>query len=292
MKGRRVRALFAHGLSLVAYHLPLDAHPEARQQTAGLATVWHCRRRPRRGGQRAALAGRLPEALPAGHGPMRSAPPWAGRRSTCPAGRRWFGRRLVHGRGAGQLERAADLGCDAFLSGEVSEHTTHVARERGIHYLAAGHTRPNGWEFRPLATSSPGCSESGTASSRSITRPDGARLDRPHGATATTLTKLMAFRTIPGHRAGLHQKLLIDRRSPHRAFPAPIKSLRGILMSAEGVDLKKRRFLTAATGSRSGGRGLCPRPLHRLHAAVAKAKALGAPAEADISKLEPVRCCE
>ena len=28
MKGRRVRALFAAGLSLLAYHLPLDAHPE------------------------------------------------------------------------------------------------------------------------------------------------------------------------------------------------------------------------------------------------------------------------
>ena len=43
------------------------------------------------------------------------------------------------GAAQGQIERAADLGCDAFLSGEVSEHTTHVARERGIHYYAAGH---------------------------------------------------------------------------------------------------------------------------------------------------------
>jgi putative NIF3 family GTP cyclohydrolase 1 type 2 len=37
------------------------------------------------------------------------------------------------------LEQAADLGLDAFVSGEVSEQTTHVVRERGIHFFAAGH---------------------------------------------------------------------------------------------------------------------------------------------------------
>jgi putative NIF3 family GTP cyclohydrolase 1 type 2 len=39
----------------------------------------------------------------------------------------------------GYLELAADLGLDAFISGEISEPTTHLARERGIHYFAAGH---------------------------------------------------------------------------------------------------------------------------------------------------------
>jgi putative NIF3 family GTP cyclohydrolase 1 type 2 len=28
---------------------------------------------------------------------------------------------------------------DAFLSGEISEQTTHLARELGVAYLAAGH---------------------------------------------------------------------------------------------------------------------------------------------------------
>jgi putative NIF3 family GTP cyclohydrolase 1 type 2 len=37
------------------------------------------------------------------------------------------------------LEAAARLGLDAFISGEISEQTVHVAREYGIHYFAAGH---------------------------------------------------------------------------------------------------------------------------------------------------------
>ena len=31
------------------------------------------------------------------------------------------------------------MGLQAFISGEISEHTTHAARELGIHYFAAGH---------------------------------------------------------------------------------------------------------------------------------------------------------
>jgi dinuclear metal center YbgI/SA1388 family protein len=37
------------------------------------------------------------------------------------------------------LEDAAALGVDAFLSGEISERTVHLAQELGVHYLACGH---------------------------------------------------------------------------------------------------------------------------------------------------------
>jgi dinuclear metal center YbgI/SA1388 family protein len=37
------------------------------------------------------------------------------------------------------IDRAADLGLDAYLSGEISEQTVHQAREYGVHYYAAGH---------------------------------------------------------------------------------------------------------------------------------------------------------
>jgi len=37
------------------------------------------------------------------------------------------------------LEDAIAAGCDAFVSGEASERTTHLAREAGVLYLAAGH---------------------------------------------------------------------------------------------------------------------------------------------------------
>jgi len=37
------------------------------------------------------------------------------------------------------FEQAIALGVDLYLSGEASEPTTHLARESGVAYLAAGH---------------------------------------------------------------------------------------------------------------------------------------------------------
>jgi putative NIF3 family GTP cyclohydrolase 1 type 2 len=39
----------------------------------------------------------------------------------------------------GYIQQAIDWQADVFLSGEVSEQTTHQALESGVHYLAAGH---------------------------------------------------------------------------------------------------------------------------------------------------------
>ena len=59
-------------------------------------------------------------------------------------------------------------------------------------------------------------------------------------------------------------------------------------MSAEGVDLKKRRFLTASTAVVGAvGAGFAAVPFLASWAPSERAKALGAPEEADISKLEP-----
>ena len=43
------------------------------------------------------------------------------------------------GAAQGYIEQAAELGLDAYLSGEISEQTAHLARELGINYFAAGH---------------------------------------------------------------------------------------------------------------------------------------------------------
>ena len=37
------------------------------------------------------------------------------------------------------IDAAVEQGLDAFISGEISEQTVHVAHECGIHYFAAGH---------------------------------------------------------------------------------------------------------------------------------------------------------
>jgi dinuclear metal center YbgI/SA1388 family protein len=140
MKGRRVGALFANRLSLLAYHLPLDAHPEIGNNCQLGACLGIADAAAVEGSNGLLWRGRLPAPLPVGA--------WAdavgaalGRPPLHLPGGPTLVRDVAWCTGAAQarIERAADLGCDAFLSGEVSEHTTHVARERGIHYLAAGH---------------------------------------------------------------------------------------------------------------------------------------------------------
>jgi dinuclear metal center YbgI/SA1388 family protein len=136
MKGRRIRTLFEAGMSLLAYHLPLDAHPEIgnnRQlgERLGLAggapvsdLVWGCELpRPM---SAAELAGRVNDAL---------------ERSPLLLGEQRAVRRIAWCTGAAQgyLARAAAAGYEVFISGEVSEHTFHEAAELGLLYIAAGH---------------------------------------------------------------------------------------------------------------------------------------------------------
>jgi putative NIF3 family GTP cyclohydrolase 1 type 2 len=39
----------------------------------------------------------------------------------------------------GWFEDAVRLGVDAYITGEASEHNTHLARESGVAFIAAGH---------------------------------------------------------------------------------------------------------------------------------------------------------
>jgi len=49
------------------------------------------------------------------------------------------------------IEQAAELGVDAYLTGEVSEYTVHMARELGIHFYAAGHHATERYGIQVLA---------------------------------------------------------------------------------------------------------------------------------------------
>lgn len=140
IKGRRVRALVGAGASLLAYHLPLDAHPELgnnRQLARMLGFAEPCatsaadglvwRGRLPRPTSAAELAqdieralGRPPLQVPAHARPIEKVA-WC------------------TGAAQGFIEQAATLGVDAYLSGEISEQTTHQARELGVSYFAAGH---------------------------------------------------------------------------------------------------------------------------------------------------------
>lgn len=136
---RRIALLLEHGLHLFAYHLPLDVHPELGNN-AQLARVLGWTVDGRFGDEGLGCWHDLPRPL---------APDALAARVSRRLGRRALGvgapppaiRRVAWCTGAAQdmLEQAVSEGADAFVSGEISERTTHLAREAGVLYLSAGH---------------------------------------------------------------------------------------------------------------------------------------------------------
>ena len=142
MKRRRIRALLAADISLLAYHLPLDAHPQLGNN-ACLAPLFGCTVQGGfggRGGPDLAMYGDLDTPLSARQLCDRIAVALQ-REPLHIAGADRVLRRIGWCSGAAQsyFEEAVILGLDAFISGEVSEQCTHIARETGVHYFAAGH---------------------------------------------------------------------------------------------------------------------------------------------------------
>ncbi len=141
MKRRRVATLLRHDISLLAYHLPLDAHPElgnnvqlakvlGMQIHAGLQASEHS----------VGNAGELTEAR-SGEAFARHIATRLGREPLHIAGDSAKIRSIAWCTGAAQeyIQQAIGLGVDAYLTGEASEQTVHTAREAGIHFYAAGH---------------------------------------------------------------------------------------------------------------------------------------------------------
>ncbi len=139
VKGRRVAALIRNGISLAAYHLPLDVHPQLGNN-ARLGALLEAADAKAVSDDGLLWAGRFSEPLSIGE-LARRVEKVTGRAPLVIEGGEQPVDRLAWCTGAaqGMIGQAADLGFPAFLSGEISEPTYHLAKERGIHYLAAGH---------------------------------------------------------------------------------------------------------------------------------------------------------
>ncbi|HEC20022.1 MAG TPA: Nif3-like dinuclear metal center hexameric protein [Gammaproteobacteria bacterium] len=140
MKQRRLKALLGADINLLAYHLPLDAHPELGNN-AQLARLLGLQVEGGFGGDPAiGQYGRLAPPRDAGAFGAHIARQ-LGREPLHIAGAAGEIQRVAWCTGAAQsyLEQAAALGVEAFVSGEISEHTVHAARELGLHYFSAGH---------------------------------------------------------------------------------------------------------------------------------------------------------
>ena len=139
---QRLALLLAHDINLLAYHLPLDAHPELgnnAQLGHRLGLVCQARFGEQDLGclgelamgtfftSTADLAAHLEAVL--------------GRAVTCVDPLRQPIRRIAwcSGGAQGYFEAAIAAGAQAFITGEISEPQAHLARECGVAYLACGH---------------------------------------------------------------------------------------------------------------------------------------------------------
>ena len=142
IKGKRVKALMQADVSLLAYHLPLDAHPELGNN-AQLAKILNIEiESGMEPGNPFSVGniGSLSEAISAEEFTHRVTTQ-LGREATLISGGDRSVKRIAWCTGSADrmIEQADKLGADLFLSGEISEPVVHYAREAGIHYLSAGH---------------------------------------------------------------------------------------------------------------------------------------------------------
>ena len=152
IRRQRLKTLLEHDISLIAYHLPLDGHPELGNN-AGLAARFGWSVEGRFGDDDLGWHGRLAEPLSL-EGLSAALASGLGRQPLCigPA-RRGAVERIAWCSGGAQsyFEKAVALGVDAFVSGEISEYNVHLAREAGVAYFAAGHHATERFGVQALA---------------------------------------------------------------------------------------------------------------------------------------------
>jgi dinuclear metal center YbgI/SA1388 family protein len=150
----RLRPLFKHDIALAAYHLPLDGHPKLGNN-AILAERLGCERHEPFGAEKGAYIGRAGtfpgDGIPAAD-LFERVQEVTERVPTVFDGSTERVRRIgiVSGGGASFLGEAIERGLDAFLTGEPREHVMSLAREAGIHFIAAGHYATETFGVRAL----------------------------------------------------------------------------------------------------------------------------------------------
>jgi dinuclear metal center YbgI/SA1388 family protein len=135
---QRLARLIQHDISLFAYHLPLDAHPElGNNAQLGKRLGWMAD--GRFGDQDLGFTAAVePTTLAAVSAQLRTL---TGRDVTAVEGDGRPLRRVAwcSGGAQGYFESAIAAGADVFITGEISEPQAHYARETGVAFIAAGH---------------------------------------------------------------------------------------------------------------------------------------------------------
>jgi dinuclear metal center YbgI/SA1388 family protein len=146
---RRLQALFDADLTLAAYHLALDAHPQIGNNVLlarelGVSSPEKV--------LELGFGGRLEPPLTLDELAQRLLSATGREPQAFDGGPERIERIAVITGGAARLfPQVAALGYDAFVTGEPSEPTLHAARELGAHFLAGGHYATETFGIKALA---------------------------------------------------------------------------------------------------------------------------------------------
>jgi dinuclear metal center YbgI/SA1388 family protein len=151
IRKRRLAALLKADVSLFAYHLPLDAHPDLGNN-AQLGKLMNWSGDGRFGDQNLGWIGRSVQPEVAASVADRLETVLERKPMLIGDGDRVV-RRVAWctGGAQGYFEEAIAAGADLYVSGEISEQTVHLARESGVAYIAAGHHATERYGARALA---------------------------------------------------------------------------------------------------------------------------------------------
>ena len=139
IKKHRIQFLLQHDINLFAYHLPLDAHSKLGNNVM-LAKKLGLTVTGRAGEKEMLLLAELKSPQPLQslvnliETKLNRKPQVIGDLNK-PIQKI----ALCTGAAQGYIEQAAAAGVDAYISGEISEQTVHVAIESGMSYISAGH---------------------------------------------------------------------------------------------------------------------------------------------------------
>jgi dinuclear metal center YbgI/SA1388 family protein len=139
IKKRRIAQLLKHDVSLLAYHLPLDAHAELGNN-AQLGKALGLLEQGRFSEQNIACYGELEQPVVLSQfaarvgDALQRVPQVIGNGDSLLRKAAW-----CSGGAQGYFEAAIARGVDVFLTGEISEQNYHLANETGVAFIAAGH---------------------------------------------------------------------------------------------------------------------------------------------------------
>lgn len=141
-KRKKIGLLLQHGISLIAYHLPLDMHPELGNNWKAARDMGWSHLQPFAYldrvpiGVKGKISPCLPEELKSQLEAYYQHP------AMCAWGKRDFIQTiaLVSGGAYKTLIEAAQEGIDAYITGSFDEPVWHQALEEGINFYALGHS--------------------------------------------------------------------------------------------------------------------------------------------------------